>query len=34
MSMQHPRLVAASACPFVGKRIIFGGCVRVVSLPG
>jgi uncharacterized protein YbaA (DUF1428 family) len=32
--MQDPRMEAASACPFDGKRMIFGGFVPVVSLPG
>ena len=32
--MQDARMEAASACPFDGKRMIFGGFVPVVSLPG
>ncbi len=32
--MKDPRMEAASACPFDGKRMIFGGFTPVVSLPG
>ena len=31
--MKDPRMAAASACPFDGKRMIFGGFTPVVSLP-
>jgi uncharacterized protein YbaA (DUF1428 family) len=32
--MKDPRMDAASAMPFDGKRMIFGGFVPVVSVPG
>ncbi|WP_130619813.1 DUF1428 domain-containing protein [Dyella amyloliquefaciens] len=32
--MKDPRMDAASSMPFDGKRMIFGGFVPVVSLPG
>ncbi|MGN6706557.1 MAG: DUF1428 domain-containing protein [Rhodanobacter sp.] len=32
--MKDPRMEAAADCPFDGKRMIFGGFVPVVSLPG
>jgi uncharacterized protein YbaA (DUF1428 family) len=32
--MEDPRMAGASACPFDGKRMIFGGFVPVVSVPG
>ena len=32
--MEDPRMAGASACPFDGKRMIFGGFVPVVSVLG